>query len=106
MRQTRHWDYPDEPKTPPSDCPLCGRPFGIRTEKHHLVPRSRRGTETVSLHPICHRTIHALFNEKDLARDYSTIEALLAEEAIQKFVNWVAGKPPDFYRRTSTKGRK
>lgn len=105
MRQSRHWVYSDEETKQADHCPLCGRVLGTRVEKHHLVPRSKGGTETVSLHPICHRKIHALFNEKELARHYSTIEALLAAEEIRAFVQWVARKPPDFFRRTSKKSR-
>lgn len=86
-------------------CALCGRPLGKRTEKHHLVPKSQGGTVTLPLHAICHRKIHALFNEKELARAYNSIEALQANEDIRKFINWVSKKHPDFYRRTSVKTR-
>lgn len=71
---------------------------------HHLIPKSQGGKETIPLHPICHRKIHALFNEKELARRFQTIEALRANEDIQSFVTWIKGKPPDFYRRTAPKG--
>jgi len=87
-------------------CPLCGREFGREVQQHHLVPKSQGGKKTVSLHPICHRKVHALFNEKELARRFATIEALLQNEEIQTFVKWVAGKPPDFYRKTAQKGGK
>jgi len=73
---------------------------------HHLIPKSRGGRETVGLHPICHRKIHALFNEKELARSFATIEALRQQEEIKRFVAWLKGKPADFYRRTETSGRK
>lgn len=86
-------------------CALCGRPLGKRTEKHHLVPKSQGGTHTVPLHAICHRKVHALFNEKELARAYNSIEALQADEDIQKFLKWVSKKHPDFYSRTSIKKR-
>jgi hypothetical protein len=42
-------------------CWLCRRPLGRWVERHHPVPRSRGGRETVPLHPICHRAIHANF---------------------------------------------
>ncbi|MBO6505005.1 MAG: HNH endonuclease [Kordiimonadaceae bacterium] len=90
-------------KNEPKNCGLCGRPFGKHVEKHHLVPKSQGGTQTIPLHPICHRKIHALFNEKELARRLNSVEALLANEDIQRFVKWVARKHPDFYRRTSRK---
>jgi len=84
-------------------CPLCGRSFGKDIQLHHLVPKSQGGKDTIPLHPICHRKVHALFNEKELARHFGTIEALRENDDIQSFVAWVRGKPPDFYRRTAPK---
>ena len=57
-------------------CWLCGRPLGARIEWHHPVPKSRGGRETVAVHPLCHRTIHATFTNAQLARDFA---AALAE---------------------------
>lgn len=88
-------------------CPLCDRPFGQAVEMHHLIPKSRGGKEMVALHPICHRQIHALFNEKELAKSFATIDTLRGHDEIKSFVNWLQGKPADFYRRTARKsGRK
>uniref|UniRef100_UPI001952D452 HNH endonuclease n=1 Tax=Klebsiella variicola TaxID=244366 RepID=UPI001952D452 len=44
---------------PATACALCARPLGRRSEWHHVLPKSEGGRETVPLHPICHRTIHA-----------------------------------------------
>ncbi|WP_417455811.1 HNH endonuclease [Kordiimonas sp.] len=85
-------------------CVLCGREIGKAVEMHHLIPKSEGGRVTVPLHPICHRKVHALFNEKELAKHYATIEALRSVEEIRRFVAWLRGKPPDFYRRTEPKG--
>ncbi len=89
-------------------CPLCNRPLGRKREKHHLIPRLKGGRETVTLHPICHQKIHALFTEAQLARSYATIDALRAEPEIIKFVRWLRGKPADFHaptRRARSKSR-
>ena len=57
------------PETP---CPLCGRPIpDSQKDAHHLVPKSKGGQATESLHRICHRQIHALLNETELARQYN-----------------------------------
>ncbi len=40
-------------------CWLCARPLGRRVERHHPIPKSRKGRETVPVHPICHRVITA-----------------------------------------------
>jgi hypothetical protein len=89
----------DAPELPA--CPLCGRAVPpAQQDAHHLVPRSEGGRETVILHRICHRQIHALFGETELARHYNTAEALLAHPQVQAFVQWVRRKPDDFYERT------
>ena len=84
-------------------CFLCGRPLGRRIERHHPVPRSRGGRETVPVHPICHRTIHATLANNELERGYSTGEKLRAHPEIAKFVSWVRDKDPDFHAPTRRK---
>lgn len=81
------------------ECPLCKRMMikDKRVSKHHLVPKSEKGKETLYLHDICHQKIHSVFTEKELAKKYNNVEALLSNSEIQKFVNWVKNKPLDFY---------
>ena len=81
-------------------CFLCSRPLGSRVQRHHPVPKSRGGRETVPVHPICHRAIHATLTNKELERGYATAEALRAHPEIGKFVEWVSGKEPDFHAPT------
>jgi hypothetical protein len=97
-RKHRGWqDDEDEAEAPPVlHCWLCSRPIGEVTVWHHPVPKSRGGRDQVPVHPICNKTIHANFSNSDLEKRYSTSEALLAHEAIKRFVDWIANKPPDF----------
>jgi 5-methylcytosine-specific restriction endonuclease McrA len=81
----------------PATCALCGRPLGARVEWHHLVPRSEGGRETAPVHPICHRTIHALVPNAELARAFADPAALRAREDVARFLHWVADKPADFH---------
>jgi len=81
-------------------CWLCGRPLGLAVEWHHPVPRSRGGRDRVAVHPICHRTIHAHFSNAELARVGGGAAELRAHPGIAKFLDWIAGKPPDFHART------
>lgn len=82
-------------------CPLCDRPIShSHKDAHHLVPKSKGGKRTEFLHRMCHRQVHALFTETELARQYSTVEALLAHPEVARFVAWVRGKPNDFDERT------
>jgi len=81
------------------NCPLCGREMivGKKVSKHHLIPKSEKGKETLYLHDICHQKIHSVFTEKQLAKKYNNVEALLTNAEIVKFVEWVKTKPVDFY---------
>lgn len=91
-------DTPDKAR-----CALCERPLGRRTEWHHVVPKSEGGRETLPVHPICHRTIHATASNVELARVYPTIEALRERDDVQRFLTWIADKPPDFHAPTRRK---
>ena len=87
----------------PLICFLCGRPLGRRIQWHHSVPKSRGGRDTVPVHPICHRVIHATLSNKELQRGYFTADALRAHPEIGKFVDWVSGKAPDFHAPTRSR---
>lgn len=82
-------------------CPLCERHIPpSQRDAHHLVPKSKGGKHTEYLHRICHRQIHALFTETELARQLNSVEALLAHPDMGLFVAWVKTKPDDFMERT------
>ena len=90
-----------------SICALCGRELAEPANKHHLIPVSKGGknTPTILLHKICHDKIHAVFSEKELKKQYSTISALQESEEIATFIKWVRKKEPAFYDK-SVKTRK
>lgn len=85
-------------------CPLCGRPIppAAPQSRHHLVPRLRggKGGAVVLLHTICHKEIHAVLTEAELARGFNTVEALRAHPRLAKFIRWVAKRPPEFNSKT------
>ena len=83
---------------PLGPCPLCGREMveGPTVDRHHLVPACRGGTETEYLHRVCHTKIHHTFTEKQLEREFNTVEKLLGHDEIEKFVAWVKKKDPEF----------
>ena len=88
-------------------CPLCERDIPpSQRDLHHLVPKLKGGKQTQYLHRICHRQIHALFSEAELAKQYNTVEALLEHEEIRKFVKWVRTKPNDFIERVKQSNRR
>lgn len=90
-------------------CGLCGRPIpaDVPQSQHHLIPKLKggKGGPTVLLHHICHKEIHASLPETDLARDYSTLEALRGHPRLAKFIAWVRKRPPGFLSRTPGRRR-
>ena len=81
-------------------CPLCGRPIPpSQKDAHHLIPKSKGGKATEYLHRICHRQIHALFTENELATHFNTVEALQNHPEMQRFIAWVRSKPNYFYEK-------
>ena len=92
---------PDRDEPEAVICALCGRPVpASQRDEHHLVPKSEGGKLTVTLHRICHRQIHALLTESELAASYASPEALLSHPELARFVRWVRTKPDGFYERT------
>ena len=82
-------------------CATCARlvplPF------HHLIPRKvhRRAhyrrhydreklNEGIMVCRRCHKGIHKSYDEMTLARQFSSLDALLADETLAKHFRWVA----------------
>lgn len=84
------------------DCPICGRPMvaGGSVDRHHFVPKSEGGRVAVWVHRICHRKVHSLWTERELATAYSTPEAIRADPEMASFIRWLARKHPEFWART------
>ena len=79
-------------------CPICGRiMLEGSSDRHHFVPKTFGGKETEFLHRICHRKIHSVFTERELLHEYHTVDAIMANDEMQKFVRWVKKKEPEFY---------
>lgn len=94
---TTNWPLP--PSSAPR-CGLCGRQTPRLTE-HHLIPRlqgRRRGLPvtalpTVLLCPACHKFLHKTFSNAELAGELHSVDALLEQESVQKFVAWIRTQP-------------
>ena len=85
------------------ECELCKREVEETTD-HHLTPRSmhtkkrvRRdvGKERhikVAFCKPCHKQVHKMFTERELAYDFNTLAKLEATEKIKKWVAWIRKK--------------
>jgi len=82
------------------NCPLCKRDADDTMSDHHLIPKCKKGKETVSIHQVCHDAIHSNIPNNSLVSDYNTIEKLLNHPAIIKYIKWIKNKPANFYIKT------
>ena len=80
-----------------SNCELCGREAVI-LRKHHLVPKQKKGKNKpdnfIDTCVPCSKQIHALFTNKELKREYYSLERLKSSKKIQKWIKWVRKKNP------------
>jgi hypothetical protein len=88
-------------------CVICGREETLT--RHHLIPRTRHHNKrnkrefgravvkaTVGICRPCHSQIHALLTEKELEREWNTVEKLRAHPEVAKFAEWIGAKPRGF----------
>ena len=73
-------------ETQPTTCALCERALGVEVEWHNPVPKSEGGRDTVPLHPICHRAIHAAFDNAELARIGADLTLMRRHEVLAPFL--------------------
>ena len=71
-------------------CGLCER-LVQHTSRHHWVPREEGGRygDVVDLCQPCHSSVHRFLTNKELARQYSTVEALREAEGLQSYLGWI-----------------
>ena len=88
-------------------CALCEREETLT--RHHLIPRTRHHNKRnqrefsraavraiVGLCRSCHSQVHQLLSEKQLEREFNTLEALRAHPGVAEFVEWIRVKPSGF----------
>lgn len=71
-------------------CGLCERAVQ-QTSRHHLVPREEGGRygHTVDLCQPCHSSVHRFLTNRELARQYPTVEALRGADELQGYLGWI-----------------
>jgi 5-methylcytosine-specific restriction endonuclease McrA len=75
-------------------CAVCKREIThIKySEDHHLVPRCKKGKNTILVCVDCGNQIHNLFSIQELTKSYNTLESLLADQKVQKWIQWIKNK--------------
>ncbi|UCG34344.1 MAG: HNH endonuclease [Phycisphaerales bacterium] len=89
-------------------CPVCGRMvLPANMTRHHVVPKSRGGNEIEHICKTCHRQVHALFGNKELAGTLHSLPELRAHPEMRKYIAWVRKQNPDrYYRGRPARNRK
>lgn len=99
-------DSEDSLDTNGGECQLCHRRMSVLT-RHHLIPQTRHKnrrnkrdfdrvevkTRIVLLCRPCHSHVHVTLSNKELERDFNTLEALATHPDIAKFAHWISDKP-------------
>ena len=57
--------------------------------KHHIVPKSEGGRDTVDLCAACHKTLHSFFTNETLANELNTLDALRQDPDGARYLAWV-----------------
>lgn len=78
-------------------CELCKREGVLRITAHHLIPKEEGGKDSAVIYLCddCHRQIHALFTNRELAIRFNTIEKLQKNEKIIRYLNYIRKQPSD-----------
>jgi 5-methylcytosine-specific restriction endonuclease McrA len=67
-------------------CAFCG--LITATRGHHVVPKSKGGTNIVQTCETCESFIHKTWTHNELRDVYNTVDSILATEKFQKFLKW------------------
>ncbi len=85
-------------------CGLCGRDVR-RVTRHHIVPKSEGGKQTVDLCCACHKTLHSFFTNETLAKELYSVDSLKQDPDIRRYLAWLR-KQPDRAIRVRTRSKK
>jgi hypothetical protein len=73
-------------------CQICQRKApDSYLENHHLIPGLKKGP-TIKVCCGCGDQLHHLYTNKELEKRFNTLEAILTDERVQKWVKWVSKK--------------
>lgn len=75
-------------------CELCRR-TEVAITIHHLIPKEMGGTflKTADLCIPCHKQIHALYTNEELAARLNTLEELRRDPKIHGYIKWIRKQP-------------
>jgi hypothetical protein len=82
-------------------CELCEREHLLTF--HHLIPKSQHKNKWFKKNftkeqmnqgidickDDCHKQIHILISEKELGKNYNTVQKLLSHKEVKKYIKWL-----------------
>src|SRR5215218_281736 len=90
--------------SPSRTCQLCERdvPREMIT-LHHLKPKEKGGKaeDRTPLCRPCHKQLHAVYSNADLAKSYADLPSLRSATELQGFLKWIKKQQPHRTFRTA-----
>lgn len=81
-------------------CAFCERENVPKTHEHHVVPKCKKGKETVLTCGSCGSFIHATWSHNELRDEFNTVDKILADERFQKYLVWLRKQQPTAHFKT------
>ncbi len=75
-------------------CPTCNRDNSYYPAEHHMIPKSRGGTETIRICADCHSAIHAAYPNKELEKSFYSLELILSDDKLKKAFAFLSKQEP------------
>jgi hypothetical protein len=77
-----------------TNCTLCHREVeDFYIEKHHLIPKCKKGKETIDVCKDCGDYLHKVFTIKEMTKKYNTLEKILEHQKVQNWIKWLQKRP-------------
>lgn len=73
-------------------CEICNRETN-NLEKHHLDPKNRKKSPTIDVCMQCGDQIHLMFDNSILSRELNSVEKIVSNEKMIKYIKWVRKQP-------------
>lgn len=86
----------------PRECSICDR--RCKLTRHHLIPREthtnhrfrdlpvKELSKTIDVCGMCHRSIHRMFTNMELAESFNSLDQLMSDERMQRYAKWASSQ--------------
>lgn len=76
-------------------CSICQRESENESffEKHHLIPKSKKGKMVIVVCHSCGDQLHLMFTNNELKKNLNTLEKISSNEKMKNWINWISTKP-------------